>query len=100
MHLPYASGQRRRKKKKKASSGGETAVILDPPRKGCDQPFLAQLLAFGPRTMVYVSCNPATQAHDLGHLLGAGYRARLIQPFDMFPQTKRLECVAVLDRAP
>ena len=82
-----------------ASSGGETAVILDPPRKGCDEAFLAQLLGFGPRTIVYVSCNPATQAHDLGHLLGAGYRARLIQPFDMFPQTKRLECVAVLDGA-
>jgi len=80
------------------ASGGEAAVILDPPRKGCDAAFLAQLLAFGPRTVVYVSCNPATQAHDLQHLLGAGYRARMIQPFDMFPQTKRLECVAVLDR--
>jgi tRNA/tmRNA/rRNA uracil-C5-methylase (TrmA/RlmC/RlmD family) len=82
-----------------APSGAETAVILDPPRKGCDEDFMAQLLAFGPRTVVYVSCNPATQTRDVGLLLGAGYRVRLIQPFDMFPQTQQLECVAVLDRS-
>ncbi|MFV1995110.1 MAG: class I SAM-dependent RNA methyltransferase [Verrucomicrobiales bacterium] len=76
---------------------GETAVIIDPPRKGCDQAFLSQLIAFRPRTVVYVSCNPATQMRDLKPLLEDGnYRLETIQPFDLFPQTKHLECVMTL----
>jgi 23S rRNA (uracil1939-C5)-methyltransferase/tRNA (uracil-5-)-methyltransferase len=74
------------------------AVIIDPPRKGCDGQFLAQLTAFAPRTIVYVSCNPETLARDLAGLVPAGYVVRAVQPFDMFPQTRHVECVAVLDR--
>jgi len=77
--------------------GGAAAVIIDPPRKGCGQPFLEQLIAFGPRTVVYVSCNPEAMARDLGHLMRAGYVVRALQPFDMFPQTRHIECVAVLN---
>ncbi len=79
---------------------GETAVVIDPPRRGCDAPFLRQLLAFGPRTVVYVSCDPATQMRDLREFLGAGYRLTRVRPFDLFPQTRHLECVATLVRQP
>lgn len=75
---------------------GETAVVVDPPRKGSDASFLAQLAQFGPRTVVYVSCNPATQMRDLATLVQSGYVVRDVQPFDLFPQTKHLECVITL----
>jgi len=77
----------------------DTAVIVDPPRKGCGADFLRQLAAFAPRTIVYVSCNPETQAPDLAVLRAADYRCLGLQPFDMFPQTRHVECVATLTRA-
>src|SRR5690606_17322931 len=76
----------------------ETAVVIDPPRKGSDEAFLQQLVAFGPRTIVYVSCNPATQMRDLVTLTTSGYALRDVQPFDLFPQTRHLECVITLSR--
>jgi tRNA/tmRNA/rRNA uracil-C5-methylase (TrmA/RlmC/RlmD family) len=81
-----------------ASPAAETAVLIDPPRRGSDENFLGQLIAFAPRTIVYVSCNPATQMRDLRPLLDAGYAVRAVQPFDLFPQTKHLECVVTLER--
>ncbi|PHH92296.1 hypothetical protein CDD83_8110 [Cordyceps sp. RAO-2017] len=80
-----------------------TAVVLDPPRKGCDAAFLAQLAAFAPRRLLYVSCNVHTQARDVGALVrgdhpGARYRLESIVGFDFFPQTGHVEAVAVLDR--
>ena len=77
----------------------DTAVVIDPPRKGCDGPFLQQLFAFGPRTVVYVSCDPATQMRDLRQFLAAGYALTAVQPFDLFPQTRHLECVISLRKA-
>lgn len=76
----------------------ETVVIIDPPRKGCDESFLQQLFGFGPRAVVYVSCDPATQMRDLRHFLAAGYTLTAVQPFDLFPQTRHLECVITLRR--
>jgi tRNA/tmRNA/rRNA uracil-C5-methylase (TrmA/RlmC/RlmD family) len=76
----------------------DTAVVIDPPRKGCDESFLNQLFAFGPRAVVYVSCDPATQMRDLKGFLAAGYRLTAVQPFDLFPQTRHLECVITLHR--
>lgn len=76
----------------------ETAVVIDPPRKGCDMLFLNQLFAFGPKRVVYVSCNPATQIRDLAEFDKAGYEVVEVQPFDLFPQTKHLECVATLEK--
>jgi 23S rRNA (uracil1939-C5)-methyltransferase/tRNA (uracil-5-)-methyltransferase len=76
----------------------ETVVIIDPPRKGCDESFLQQLFAFGPCAVVYVSCDPATQMRDLRHFLTAGYELTAAQPFDLFPQTRHLECVLTLRR--
>ena len=80
-------------------TASETAVIIDPPRKGCDVSFLNQLFVFGPKTVVYVSCDPATQMRDLVHFLSAGYQLVRAQPFDLFPQTRHLECVLTLSRA-
>lgn len=77
----------------------DTAVVIDPPRKGCDEPFLRQLFSFGPRAVVYVSCDPATQMRDLRQFLAAGYVLTAIQPFDLFPQTRHLECVITLKRS-
>ncbi|MEO6002816.1 MAG: class I SAM-dependent RNA methyltransferase [Opitutus sp.] len=76
----------------------ETVVIIDPPRKGCDRSFLAQLFTFQPRAVVYVSCDPATQMRDLREFLTAGYSLTAAQPFDLFPQTRHLECVLTLHR--
>jgi len=77
----------------------DTAVVIDPPRKGCDEPFLRQLFSFGPRAVVYVSCDPATQMRDLRHFLSAGYELAAVQPFDLFPQTRHLECVITLKKS-
>ncbi|OHE97606.1 hypothetical protein CORC01_07021 [Colletotrichum orchidophilum] len=82
----------------------ETVVVIDPPRKGCDNDFLSQLLAFGPRRVVYVSCNVHTQARDVGVLVrgdggdGTKYEIESIVGFDFFPQTGHVEGVAVLNR--
>ena len=78
----------------------DTAVVIDPPRKGCDEQFLLQLFTFKPRAVVYVSCDPATQMRDLRHFLAAGYTLTAAQPFDLFPQTRHLECVLTLQRNP
>jgi 23S rRNA (uracil1939-C5)-methyltransferase/tRNA (uracil-5-)-methyltransferase len=77
----------------------DTVVVIDPPRKGCDEAFLTQLFGFGPRAVVYVSCDPATQMRDLRHFLDAGYVVRAVQPFDLFPQTRHLECIITLERS-
>ncbi|MCC6415936.1 MAG: class I SAM-dependent RNA methyltransferase [Opitutaceae bacterium] len=79
-------------------AAADTAVIIDPPRKGCDESFLNQLFGFGPRAVVYVSCDPATQMRDLRLFLDAGYTLSAVQPFDLFPQTRHLECVITLRR--
>ncbi len=74
----------------------ETAVVIDPPRKGCTPEFIGQLLAFSPARVVYVSCDPATQVRDLKLLDSGGYRLADVQPFDLFPHTRHLECVMTL----
>lgn len=82
-----------------AFAPADTVVIIDPPRKGCDESFLQQLFAYRPLAVVYVSCDPATQIRDLTHFLAAGYTLTAAQPFDLFPQTRHLECVLTLRRS-
>ncbi len=79
--------------------GAESAVIVDPPRKGCDEAFLEQLHAFAPRRIVYVSCAPDTQARDVKYLCAKGWKVVSVRPFDLFPQTRHVECIAALERA-
>lgn len=74
----------------------ETAVVIDPPRKGCTPEFIEQLVKFGPARLVYVSCDPATQVRDLKLLGDGGYQLEDVQPFDLFPHTRHLECVMTL----
>ena len=77
----------------------ETAVLLDPPRTGCPPESIALLRQVQPRQIVYVSCHPATLARDLKMLAEEGlYRVERVTPFDMFPQTQHVECVASLRR--
>lgn len=76
--------------------GDETAVVIDPPRKGCDASFRDQLMAFRPQRIVYVSCDPATQARDLKEFVAGGYTITRIAPFDLFPHTRHIENVVSL----
>ncbi|KAI4940152.1 hypothetical protein J4E86_011118 [Alternaria arbusti] len=93
------------------SPAEETVVMLDPPRKGCDESFLRQLVQYGPARVVYVSCNVHTQARDVGVLVGGMtgvdggfgkgegcYEIESLRGFDFFPQTGHVEGVAVLRR--
>jgi tRNA/tmRNA/rRNA uracil-C5-methylase (TrmA/RlmC/RlmD family) len=76
-------------------SAGETAVLIDPPRKGCGPEILNLLRKIRPRQVIYVSCHPATMARDLNILCADGVFELLhVQPLDMFPQTQHVECVA------
>jgi len=70
------------------------AAVVDPPRNGMEGRALDALAAHQPRTIIYVSCDPATLARDAKRLAQKGYRLMDIQPVDMFPQTFHIECVA------
>jgi len=71
-------------------------VVLDPPRDGCGKGVIDAVAAVRPERIVYVSCNPATQARDVRLLAERGYALRLLQPLDMFPQTAHIEVIALL----
>jgi 23S rRNA (uracil1939-C5)-methyltransferase len=73
-------------------------VILNPPRKGCEPAFLEGIKRLRPRKVVYISCDPATLARDLALLSTGGYRVDQIQPYDMFPQTAHVECIAICSK--
>jgi len=73
-------------------------VIMDPPRAGASLEFLKCLVTLSPKKVVYISCNPETQACDVGFLIKNGYRVKKIQPVDMFPHTEHVECVVSLTR--
>ncbi|MGE7925535.1 23S rRNA (uracil(1939)-C(5))-methyltransferase RlmD [Viridibacillus arvi] len=78
---------------------GKTAdvLVVDPPRKGCDEALLNTILEQRPNRVVYVSCNPATLARDLRILEDGGYKTQEVQPVDMFPHTAHCEAVAWLE---
>lgn len=71
-------------------------IITDPPRAGMHQDVVNMLLKIEAQKIVYVSCNPATQARDIA-LLDAKYKVTKVQPVDMFPQTHHVECVVLLE---
>lgn len=73
-------------------------AIIDPPRAGCSIKFLKSILKLSPKRIVYISCNPETQARDLITLVKNGYRVRKIQPVDLFPYTNHIETVALIER--
>ncbi|OXM15046.1 23S rRNA (uracil(1939)-C(5))-methyltransferase RlmD [Paenibacillus herberti] len=71
-------------------------IVVDPPRKGCDEQLLDTILKMQPERVVYVSCNPATLARDLQVLEAGGYQTVEVQPVDMFPHTSHVESVCLL----
>ena len=73
-------------------------VFADPPRAGCSKEFLTSLIRCAPERIVYISCNPETLARDMAFIVRGGYRCEKIQPVDMFPHTKHVECVASMIR--
>lgn len=72
-----------------------TAIIVDPPRKGLDNKTIENILKIKPEKLVYISCNPATMVRDLAKMEDA-YEIKKVQPVDMFPFTKHVECCSVL----
>ncbi|SDR11119.1 23S rRNA (uracil(1939)-C(5))-methyltransferase RlmD [Virgibacillus salinus] len=73
-------------------------IVVDPPRKGCDEELLKAMTEMQPKRIVYVSCNPSTLARDLRVLEDRGYATQVVQPVDMFPQTGHVECCALIER--
>ena len=73
-------------------------IVVDPPRKGCDQELLDAMLGMQPERIVYVSCNPSTLARDLAILSAGGYQVQEVQPVDMFPMTAHVETVVLMSR--
>lgn len=82
-----------------ASEGAHPDVIVvDPPRKGCDNATLTAIVQMAPRTLVMVSCNPSTAARDAKFLCEQGYTLEKVQPVDLFPRTRHVEVIVWLSR--
>ena len=73
-------------------------VILDPPRKGCDERLLKTVAELAPKRVVYISCKPSTLARDLKYLTAAGFQAEQIRPYNMFPRSAHVETVVLLSK--
>lgn len=80
-----------------AAAGEKVDVVfMDPPRAGSDKAFLSSVVTLSPKRVVYISCNPETQARDIAFLTRNGYKVKRIRPVDMFPHTAHIECIALL----
>ena len=77
---------------------GADVIVVDPPRKGCDEKLLTTMLAMAPGRIVYVSCDPATLARDLKVLCAEGYRLERVQPVDQFPGSVHVETCVLLEK--
>ncbi|MCR5830499.1 MAG: class I SAM-dependent RNA methyltransferase [Lachnospiraceae bacterium] len=77
---------------------GADIVVVDPPRKGCDEKLLNCLVQMAPSDIIYVSCDPATLARDIKILREGGYTIKKVMPVDMFPQTVHVETVCLLSK--
>ena len=79
-------------------AGRPGVIVVDPPRAGLSSKVVRRLIECDAPRIVYVSCNPTTLAPNAAQLVEAGYTLRRVKPFDMFPQTPHVECVALLER--
>jgi len=79
-------------------AGRPDLAVIDPPRAGLSQKVVRRIVEAGPKRIVYVSCNPTTLAPNAAQLEEAGYKLRRVRPFDLFPQTPHIECVALLEK--
>ena len=84
----------------KFASEGTTPdiIILDPPRKGCDEQTLNACLKMSPSRIVMISCNPSTAARDAAYLCENGFTLDVLRPADFFPRTRHVECVVLMSR--
>ncbi|MCX5847900.1 MAG: class I SAM-dependent RNA methyltransferase [Deltaproteobacteria bacterium] len=73
-------------------------IVLDPPRTGCEKTVLKAMVDLQPQKIIYVSCNPATQARDVKYLNECGYNLQSLLPVDMFPQTEHIEVIGFIER--
>ena len=73
-------------------------IVLDPPRTGCEKAVLKAIVDLQHDKIIYVSCNPATQARDVRYLNDCGYDLRNLKPVDMFPQTSHIEVIGFMTR--
>ncbi|HEY5563100.1 MAG TPA: 23S rRNA (uracil(1939)-C(5))-methyltransferase RlmD [Clostridiaceae bacterium] len=73
-------------------------VVVDPPRKGCEERLLIEIGKMAPEKIIYVSCDPATLARDLKIIVGFGYKVTKVQPVDMFPMTAHVETVVLIEK--
>ena len=80
------------------ADGGAELIVLNPPRKGCEEKVLQSVAGIKPARIIYVSCSPETLSRDLDILSRLGYRTVEVHPVDMFPQTIHVEDVALLER--
>ena len=78
--------------------GNPDIILVDPPRSGMHPKVVQRVAHLSPSRIVYVSCNPATQARDIRSLSDAGYRLEYLQPVDLFPHTSHVETIAKLTR--
>ena len=82
--------------------GGKQAradvIVVDPPRKGCDEALLETIVKMAPERVVYVSCDSATLARDMKYLCGNGYEVRKVRAVDMFPMTVHVETVVLMSK--
>ena len=83
-----------------SSGGGRMHVVINPPRRGVDRLVMTSLLRARPDRVAYLSCDPTTLVRDLRYLMDGGYRIRQVQPFDMFPQTDKVETLVILETSP
>lgn len=100
-NISFYKGRSEQVLKDQLKPGGKYAfdvIVVDPPRAGLHPAALEAVVGHAPRTIVYVSCNTATFARDLGALLKSGYDLRTVQPVDMFPHTAHIETVSVLQK--
>ena len=98
-NVEFLQGQAEDKLPELAARGVRAeVVVVDPPRKGCEQTVLDAIIAMQPQRMVYVSCAPKTLARDLAYLARHGLQTLEIQPVDLFPHTMHVECVARIER--
>jgi 23S rRNA (uracil-5-)-methyltransferase RumA len=100
-NISFYKGRAEQILKDQLKPGGKYAfdvVVVDPPRAGLHPAATQALISHNPRKIVYVSCNTATFARDLGEFLKNGYELRSVQPVDMFPHTAHIETVSVLQK--
>ncbi len=100
-NISFYKGRTEQILKDQLKAGGKYAfdvIVVDPPRAGLHPAATEAVIAHSPRKIVYVSCNTATFARDLGEFIKAGYELRSVQPVDMFPHTAHIETVSVLQK--